>query len=130
MKAFKQVFIILFPLMLFACIVTHLTNHITLRQTYYFILDTFSSDTTKLVDNLRETSNSLKSLSFTLPTNEELENNNFLQNIWTYIKWFVKVITNLFIYALSPLRYTFNIIVWVIDVLLSLFKILFFFIGI
>ena len=100
MKPIKAIFIIIAPLMIIACVVTHLYSRRTIRETYYYIQDIYKDENIVFFDNIKALTNNIKNLDYSLPNVDERN-----AGILDYLKWFGRVIVNILTILKLPIDY-------------------------
>lgn len=109
MKTFKNVFIIVFPLLLLLVIVQRGNDrHVTLRDTWNYVSNIYNLNVQEFKETLVEDFSVFSNMSFALPTKEEYNSNDLLSNIWLTIKWFGNCIYQVIIAGFVILSCLFN----------------------
>ena len=124
MKPIKAIFIIIAPLMIIACVVTHLYSRRTIRETYYYIQDIYKDENIVFFDNIKALTNNIKNLDYSLPNVDERN-----AGILDYLKWFGRVIVNILTILKLPIDYVLNLGYFLLQTFSYFIRSVFFLLG-
>lgn len=112
MKVFKNVFIIIFPILMTLVIIQHMNdNHISIRESWGYFSNNYDLVTSEYIDTINadlQLFSNFNELVVKLPKPQDIEGQNWLQNIWTYVLWFFTFQFRIVMVALVPLEMLFD----------------------
>lgn len=140
MKTFiKAIFIVLFPLMLIACVITARGRHVTIRETYYYVLSTYNESVTTFLIDMETAQEALSNLDWELPRDNRIDINvqnsfqekveSFLNGLNNTIRYIGQLISNVFLGLIHILGAISSVVVFILRFTINGVKVVLFFFG-